>query len=268
MTDINEQIIKELKKSGFPLEIFVSIKLNESGWVVRPTLDYFDPNIDDYREADIIAYKNLSAKKIFNILVIECKKSDSKPWVFIRQKRDGNLSENLNILCSPSNSAMYNSLESTMQFHHYSKTPICTYYIVPFTNGENSKLSKAIFHGKNQVISALNHLFEQRSEMYRGNTMISKTFFYPIIVFDGDLYSAKINEDNIALTKENHLILSVERELSKKREIRLGENTYRNQEYKPYFIDIVKKEYFEEYLKNFQQYYINSSDLLEKSFKI
>jgi len=267
MTEIQEKIIQELKNSGFPLEIFVSIKLNKNGWIVRPTLDYYDPNIADYREADIIAYQNLGIGNIFNILVIECKKSAVKPWVFIRQKRVGNLSENLNIVCSPQDSVIFNNLESTMHYHHYSKMPICTYYIVPFTNEENSKLSKAIFHAKNQVITALTHLLDQRIEMYNGASLITKTFFYPIIVFDGDLYSAIINEDNIDLVEENHLLLSIERELSKKREIRLSENTTRSQEYKPYLIDIVKKEYFEEYLKIFQQYYIESSDPLKKCFK-
>jgi len=266
MEDIQEKIIQELKNSGFPLEIQVSIKLNENGWHVRPTLDYYDSNIDDYREADIIAYKNMGNENIFNILVIECKKSAIKPWVFIRQERVGMLSENLNIVYSPNHYAIFNNLESTMKFHHYSKAPVCTYYIVPFTNDENSKLSKAIFHAKNQVLSALTHLFKQRVEMFQGNFQ-HKTFFYPIIVFDGDLYSAIINENNIELIKENHILLSVERELSKKREIRLSENTSRYQEYKPYLIDIVKKECFEEYLKNFQQYYVESSDLLKKSFK-
>ena len=88
-----EKIIKEISNSGFPLEVFISIVLKKQGWTVRPSLDYYDKNIDDYRETDIIAYKPSSMEEIFNILVIECKKSAEKPWVFIQQKRFGNLSD-------------------------------------------------------------------------------------------------------------------------------------------------------------------------------
>jgi hypothetical protein len=273
MTDnnenFNEKIVREISNSGFPLEIFASIVLNRNGWTVRPSLDYYDKKSDDYRETDILAYRKSNIPEIFNILVIECKKSDHNPWVFIQQKRIGNLSENLNIVGYSQDSIYYDTLEKTMNSHHYSKKPICTYYIVPFTNGDlNSKLSKAIFHAKNQVISAITHLIEKRIDMYQsGPITTSKTFFYPIIVFDGRLYSAIINEKNIELKEENHLLLSVERELLKKRRIYLSEKTSTDREYKPYLIDIVKKEHFEEYLRNFQKYYDERSEDIRKSFK-
>jgi hypothetical protein len=263
-----ENIIKEIQHSGFPLEIFASIILNNEGWTVRPSLDYFDKEINEYRETDIVAQQKLSSQNIDNMLIIECKKSEEKPWVFIQQKRIGYLSTNLNIAISSQNDIYYDNLEKTMIYHHYSLIPTCTYYIVPFTNDENSKLSKAIFHAKNQIISATNHLLEQQSERYKKYPELSlKTFFHPIILFDGVLYSAKIDEEGIQLKKENHLLLSVERELPEKRIIKFNPAMFADLEYKPYLIDIVKKDYFHEYLQNFGKYFDACAKDLEKCFK-
>jgi hypothetical protein len=265
-----EKIIKEISNSGFPLEVFISIVLKKQGWTVRPSLDYYDKNIDDYRETDIIAYKPSSMKEIFNILVIECKKSAEKPWVFIQQKRFGNLSENLNIAAFRQDFIYYDNLETTMNFHHYSQKPICCHYFVPFTNEDqkNSKLSKAIFHAKNQVISALTLLIEKRVELqHRNQELKNKIFYYPIIVFDGALYSAIINEESIQLNEENQLLLSIERELSTRTDIGSSANSTRTQEYKPYMIDIVKKDFFEEYLHNFERYYNENPDAIRRGFK-
>ena len=85
--EIEENIIKEINSSGFPLEVYVSIILNKNGWNVKPSFDYFDEKINDYREADILANKRSELQNILNFLVIECKKSSEKPWMFIKQKR-------------------------------------------------------------------------------------------------------------------------------------------------------------------------------------
>jgi hypothetical protein len=267
---LEESITEEINKSGYPLEISISIVLNRNGWSVRPSLDYFDEILKDYREADIVAYKDANCCNIFNILVVECKKSVEKPWVFIKQNRIGNLSENLNIACFRQDFIYYDKLEETMDYHHYSKTPLCTYYIVPFTaedKKDNQKLAKSIFHAKNQVISALSHIYEQRTKMFKESREITRRdFLYPVIVFDGTLYSASINENETILIEENHVLLSLERELPQKRTIGLSENSSRYQEYKPFIIDIIKKEYFENFLKEFENYYVNSSEKLKGCF--
>ena len=157
-----------------------------------------------------------------------------------------------------------------MNFHHYSQKPICCHYFVPFTNEDqkNSKLSKAIFHAKNQVISALTLLIEKRVELqHRNQELKNKIFYYPIIVFDGALYSAIINEESIQLNEENHLLLSIERELSTRTNIGSSANSTKTQEYKPYMIDILKKDFFEEYLHNFERYYNENPDAIRRGFK-
>jgi hypothetical protein len=266
--EIKEKIIKEIMNSGFPLENFATVTLNKEGWSVRPSLDYFDKKFGDYRETDITAFNESGIPNITNMLVIECKKSESKPWVFIQQERLGYLSTNLNIAISPRSRIYYEYLEETMKFHHYSQKPMCTHYIIPFTNEEkNPKLAKSIFHAKNQVISATNHLLEQQSVRYNLYSELNlKTFFYPIILFDGLLYSATIEKNDVNLTEENHILLSIERELPKKSTIYLKANSFVDFEYKPYIIDIVKKDYFNDYLRNLKKYSDSCADEIMTSF--
>ena len=255
-----EKIINEIKQAGFPLEILTAITLSKKGWGVRPSLDYLDPILSDYRETDIVAYKNSNIPNLFNVLVIECKKSEANPWVFIQQKRMGNLSENLNIATLRQDYVYYDRLEETMNDHHYSTVPICTYSLVPFASKKdpNNRLAKSIYQAKNQVISATARIYDQFEQMHKKyRNSLRFTFIYPIIVFDGRLYSAQIQGDNVELFEENHLIFSIERELSNKRTIGIAPNSQRDQDYKPYFIDVVKKEHFEQFLDIFENYYKN-----------
>ena len=256
-----EKIISEIKQAGYPLEFFSAIALSKKGWAVRPSLDYLDPILDDYRETDIVAYKNSNIPNLFNVLVIECKKSEANPWVFIQQKRMGNLSENLNIATLRQDYIYYDKLEETMKDHHYSTVPICTYSLVSFASKKdpNNRLAKSIYHAKNQVISATSRIYNQFEQMHKKyRNSLRFTFIYPIIVFDGKLYSAQIQGENIELFDENHLIFSIERELSNQRTIGIAPNSQRDQDFKPYFIDVVKKEYFEQFLDNFESYYKNT----------
>ncbi|WP_440950850.1 hypothetical protein [Methanosphaerula subterraneus] len=267
---VEEKIINEIKKGGFPLEMFSAITLNKRGWAVRPSLDYFDPQLGEFRETDIVAYKSSKTPEIFNILVIECKKLEKNPWVFIQQKRLGNLSENLNIATFQHHSVFYQKLEEKMNFHHYSKVPICTYSLVPFASEKdpNNRLAKSIYHAKNQILSSVSRLYNQREQMHKESGVYSGfTFIYPIIVFDGQLFSATIDEKDIRLSEENHLILSVEKELLKKRTIQLDHDLQQDQEYKPYFIDIIKKEYFEEFLELFENFYEEISESFSSCYE-
>lgn len=273
---LEEKIKKEISNSGFPLEIYSSILLNKHQWNVRPALNYYDKTLGEYRENDILAHKKVDGATIINFLVIECKKSAKNPWVFIKNSKTMLISENLNIVHSQNCKILYHSLEETMKFHHYSYTPRCYASFVACTTDQNahlndqsknSKISQSIFHAKNQILSALMQFEDKWTTMNKPSLCNTLIFFYPIIVFEGLLYSATITERDIQLSEENHLLLNVEREQSNNFDIYLNATTFRRQNYKSYLIDIVKKEYFDEYLNNFSKYYDEKTDDILKSIQ-
>ena len=64
-TELVENIIKDLEKSGFSTELKVRKSLLDAGWSVNAGYGYFDKDENKSREIDIIATRveNLKHKK-------------------------------------------------------------------------------------------------------------------------------------------------------------------------------------------------------------
>ena len=91
-----DYITKEIKRSGFPLEIEVAKVLEDKGWEVDPSSPYRDYDQGILREIDLIAHRamqaTLTGRPIAPYsaeveLVIECKKSEEFVWVFFPRPR-------------------------------------------------------------------------------------------------------------------------------------------------------------------------------------
>jgi hypothetical protein len=93
-TSIESQIIGEINKTGFPLELRVSDFIRSRGYLVNHSVYYVDNDEGKGRELDILAHKFHRQEKrkghwfADNFLAIECKKSE-KPWVIFTSPKDG-----------------------------------------------------------------------------------------------------------------------------------------------------------------------------------
>jgi hypothetical protein len=148
---------------------------------------------------------------------------------------------------SPDTNLLFESVDKYFKSHYYYGKPLCSYYITPFTDPNNeSQIFKAI----KQVIDCL--IFYK----YRSETILKESdkihSFHPIIVFDGDLFSAKINDNEKNIEEENHIQLLVMKEFSEPITLKWSTNRLIDVMSKSYVIDVVKKEYFDEFLKNFE----------------
>jgi hypothetical protein len=82
----------EVLKTGFPLEVNIIDLLLSKGWIVEPSVNFFDDDEHKFRELDIRATKHYGSANVgpmpnmkYNLsitLVIECKKSEKDAWVF------------------------------------------------------------------------------------------------------------------------------------------------------------------------------------------
>lgn len=85
--DLKESILKEVNKTGFPLELRVSKLLMDSEYYVANNLYYIDQDEGKGREVDIRALKNFVFEEggksycVRHCLLIECKRSAERPWV-------------------------------------------------------------------------------------------------------------------------------------------------------------------------------------------
>lgn len=243
--EIKEYIKKEIAKSGFPLEIKVATLLDQHMWVVLPHLIY-SLKKDKNQELDIYAAKDMkSLKNGKHVLVIECKKQENKPWIFFEQSKLNTDVFSLNI--SPLN--LYGHFEPSFQKkHYYCKQKPCAYHFPSFVKGGKPDV---ILEAINQVLNAL--IFCWETEMYLFKKMEHKyvCIFYPIIVLDGQLFSARVGPDgNVDIKASQHLQLKVAKALEEPVSIKYGERSVLLS-IKYFIIDIVQKSYFENFLENF-----------------
>ena len=244
-----EKIKHKIEKSGFELELKTSQILNKKGWYVKTNPIYFNKEIKQYSEIDVVATKKNFIKNSFNKIIIECKKQADDPWVFFKQNKTNRDVWTLNIV-SKGEGRLYNGFgKKFYDKHYYYGKSLATYYMNPFKNPDKpNPIHKAI----NQVVNALIFYFDQQSEVIGKSTKERIIFIYPIIVFKGMLFSAKFIDEKLDIMEEKHIPLLVERETSNPALMPWTDTKSRIITSKPIIIDIVSIDYFEEFLSNFK----------------
>jgi hypothetical protein len=266
---IQEYIKKEILQSGFPLEIKIATILDKNGWKIIPHLIYpNDSKTGQYQEIDVHATKPMRnyVDNIQNVLVIECKKQESKPWVFFEQDLPNKEVFTINV--SPED-VNYLWIENNFfHQHHYFNNNPCSYHLPCFIKRHNKGGEKkdnadereeaekssgdVTLKAINQVLDGL--IFSMKMEIERFQQLAQKriSFLYPVIVFDGRLFSAKLLPNGEIETKEREsLQLKVSRALKETLILPYSKDREAVMSVKSYIIDIVHKDHFEEYIKKF-----------------
>jgi hypothetical protein len=96
MTSENEFIASEIRKSGYPLEVEVAELLETCGWEVFPSLFYEDKDEEEFKEIDILAYRQIAGAlkgspnypySVTIAVLLECKKRENLALVFFPRQR-------------------------------------------------------------------------------------------------------------------------------------------------------------------------------------
>jgi len=199
------RIKEDIQKSGFPLEIEVSSKLREDGWTVIIHDYYIDEEEGKSREIDVEAFKRLEINSpdydFFHVsLIIECKKSLEKPWVFYTTQKGREFKFPQSIIKSLGKPRIHKKLisqERWMKGSHYfsprfKKKAIIGYE--PFTEGKGQR----IFEASMQVIKALAYMMKQTEQAAETLSVMNKNplfIMYPVIVLDGHLFEYTLKEE-------------------------------------------------------------------------
>ena len=210
--DEKKDIVEDMEKQGFPLEVKTSEVLEAHDWEVTNQAAYYDSESGKQRTVDIIAEKDLLKNAKFTIglfLVIECKKS-TKPWVFYASDFDLNKPEIRRKAVSSSQFFIHTPahqkksgeglLKSINQFllQNHLMSPIfgrlAHIPFEPFTGGQVRSIHKA----RMQVCNAILDL-ERRFTRVHEETKFPYPYgiiLIPIIVLDGHLYTYKNKQLN------------------------------------------------------------------------
>jgi len=223
--DLEEKIKEELKKSGYPLEVEVTLALESSEWNVLNQEGYIDPETKKWRTIDILATKSIELsgsvyKKLHLSLAIECKKIEGKPWVFwVRDKKP------LRIF-SPLAASGLIKIESMPSIHplHLKNLAGCFHYYSPdfskvavISYEPFQKNGKSIiFEAKTQVIKFLsyerektrNFLFWEKARKViepQPKTTNLISIIYPLIIVAGDLFEMEFIDEELKLTRTDYI---------------------------------------------------------------
>ena len=246
--DLIDYLRREIEKSGYPLEIEVSRLLDKRFEVVINTDSYRDMETGETRDIDVRATKILRYSDNPLILeanlVIECKKSDSKAWVFFTRpfeyeyyKTTGQYLDGQHILKGNFEITKNTELIFGSSPHHYSQTRrvAVSFAEIPIQGRDKGEKGgrKEIFEATMQLKKYI--VDSNRAQInYKDRNIISISF--PCIVFDGKMFEAAMENGQVNLMESNHVVL--EASLSSTSSTwDLG-----------FLIDVAHKSYFEEFL--------------------
>lgn len=251
-----KRVTAQIVDSGLPLELKTFLILDKNGWYVEPSVFYNDIESNNKREIDLIAKKgadDIGRTTYERILIIECKKNASKPWVFFKQEKVSPFVSDLNII-------QYGNCETGFGFwdmtiskgaHHFCEYPIHTCALVPFSNRNESN---QVFDAVEQVLSALNFYANraqrQIAEIDPDHCPPHLEVVYPVVVFDGRLLSASIDGDEIHLEDAPVIHYRVYNELLNQAPLIIeAPDRCTFTTFNSYIISIIHKDHLEEYIR-------------------
>lgn len=273
-------IKSEILRSGFPLEMEISSILRRQTHEAYAGMYFFDFDEKKSREFDVVAH--LSCDKLESAMInkdlwyfspsllIECKKSAVYNWVFFRSEPISgwyDIGQSIDVSteqCGYENSICTEILKDGFLVHYLNgKTPIVTAYKTvkvgkkEKSRGNNQRESEgkdAILDAVSKIIKYMNYQFIHLREFFSEAYPLRKDilFFFPMIVFDGDLYEASF-ENKLEIKESAHLIF----------ETRYFSNL--TKDLVPLYIDVIKKEKFREVLALIEKESKNTNRYLKKT---
>lgn len=250
---LEPKIIKDIQKTGFPTEIVSASIMRHRGWKVINNTSYWDENEGKSREFDILAYNDVILQNQ-NIavrinLICECKKSE-KPWVFFMTEEKYDSSKLSELIKSNEIKKQLSDISyidiiadiNMLKLHHYRKFSYLarTFYEL-FKGKENADHSTIIYSAIMSSIKSTLYLREYFSE--------NKNFviFYPVIIFNGNLFEAYVSSDkSVDLKSSKHIQLSFRYIVGKS----VNKSVYeKNENHQQFIIDVVHDQYIDDFLQ-------------------
>jgi hypothetical protein len=264
MKKLENFLVEKIKQSGFPLEINIgSIIKSVKPWRIYPNSYFLDKDENKGRELDIkadiisadLSHLESRMRHLVDLtLLISCKQLPGHAWIFFKDISDPYIHicrESLNDIIEHHLGDPYFEVLEKKDTHFEKKDALSTNYLeIIFDDKKSNKKENNIFESIITLIKATS--FEKEEQCNETKDFIYETgveellknpfsvfnVYYPLIIFDGELYEAII-EKKILLRKVNYVLFHVE---------------YKSGNYKGDFhIDIVKKDFFPTYFE-----YINN----------
>lgn len=254
-----KQMKDAIQRSGYLLEQRVEPILVDGGFFYVQTNPVFpDPDTGKSREIDISALSATRIYKkgynfIFPMILYECE-NNSQPIVFFTKESVISSLFHMEVKVSgipvkfwqDDGYVSLSEFTGMGKFHHYCKGAVATQYCT--FQLKKDKSSWAALHNEEQhdtFNSLLKALDYEIAEHFDGWSLPDKVddedvniqIYYPLVIFQGSLYSATLKNNQLTLRKSKHIQF--------RKEIFL----LRTNEVETYQIDLITEEYLPDYLR-------------------
>lgn len=259
--EIKDNIKSEIEKSGFPLELCIINICSEKNTGRMPNIYYeYEGRL---REIDLYAFFEeiiLDPKKGQNLqhtstsMIIECKKSKDKPWVFFSSRMYQSIhvfsfikyvSEFDSYFRQEKRYPLIGQIYKDLDSNHYMDKgiPACVTYFEAFKDPSSSEIYKAI----ESVLSFLHYRREWYLSKFKELGCFTN-FLFPVIVLDGLLFEATLNGEDVNVIERDHVQLRTD----------YCEEIF--------IVDIVKKESFRKFFQLIEKNHISFVKSINKLY--
>jgi len=266
---------KQIMKSGFPLQLEISSLLRKRGYDVYNGVYFFDRDEKKTREFDIEAVlpfesvyttpKSIEEAWFLNpFLLIECKKSTMYSWVFFRSEPIGtwfDIGHSIDVLTETHGymkSACGKILTTidNLHYHFFDTVIVSAYQQIKLEKYQKNKDERdgkdAILDAISKIIKFMDYRFQNLKPFFtKDSPRRDIIFYFPMVVFDGDLFEASFKE-TLDLKECRHVVYET-RYLSS-----LTKSLV------PLYIDIVRKDAFEDVISTIEKEVRDINIYLEK----
>lgn len=259
-----KRILKDIEKSGYPLEVDVIEQFMKKYWSVFPQYPYFDKQKERMRAIDMVAYYPAEMRAFFlPMLIVECKKSE-KPWIFYsvpvyhlrnlekhQQLMYGNVGLNIQFISTKfigifsllppgidfeKHQTLISEMFKEIQELHFFNPDLSTAYSCHVAFKKKREDSPDDFQEA---------LYQIKGAYLQLGKDVGKIPIFTTIVLRGDLYEYKKKSSGPKLENRNHILFTTFLLASGLPE----EAKSSKYPFPPVFIDVVKDTYFADYLR-------------------
>jgi hypothetical protein len=195
--DLEDKIRSWLDEQGYPLEMRVARAFRQAGFRVFQSDYYRDPQTDNPREIDVVAYADAHIDDLLLRIqfIIECKSSRSKPWLVFCSP-DVGLAAPARVAQRTASKAGSFALTKLAQRKDIQALTLFQVFDIPayaatqcFTTG-----SDVVYTALTGLGAAIAARAKQADEAVRRGQRFC-TVLFPLLVIEGRLFSCTLGDD-------------------------------------------------------------------------
>lgn len=269
-----KEMRESLLRSGYLLETRLEGVLRKNGYYVETNAAYPDAETGKSRELDAYAMSAARVGReqrdfVFAVLLIECinnpqpvafiTKDPQAPFLHYEEVKLAGIPAKIPLQAQRDSWDSLPSFLGMQKYHHYCRGRVATQFC-SFAQKKNlpdwmASHDDAHFDAFKKVCAAVEHYIDAqfRGWVFDGRENINVEFYYPVVVFQGQLVEVRLGRKALALTRTDH--------------IQFRRSAFVGGEEADYQVNVVTERFFPKFLKIVEKELLKTARLMSQRQK-